>query len=196
MPSSLVTFPKPTLLEITDAGKSLCATNWNVVSSEFSGGRIQTRLQDRLNGRCFDAALLDALLSIDDNSNSVGFGFPKYSTGVNSDNTRNGLRMIECAEDVNGSEVEWTLGAAISEIHPAAKAQSTGPGGDATEFEQMCDIRSSLATVTGVFKKMVAIGFVADWFVYLVLGESGEQYIIQECFFRELSFANIILFEL
>ena len=37
MPSSLVTFPKPTLLEITDAGKSLCATNWNVVSSEFDG---------------------------------------------------------------------------------------------------------------------------------------------------------------
>lgn len=160
MPSSLVTFPKPTLLEITDAGKSLCATNWNVVSSEFDGKDPNTP-SDRLNGRCFDAALLDALLSIDDNSNSVGFGFPKYSTGVNSDNTRNGLRMIEYAEDVNGSEVEWTLGAAISEIHPAAKAQSTGPGGDATEFEQMCDIRSSLATVTGVFKKMVAIGFVA-----------------------------------
>ena len=70
----------------------------------------------------FDVALLDALLSIDENSNTVGFGFPKYSAGVSSDDSSNGLRMIEYAEDVNGSEVEWTLGAAISEIHPAAKA--------------------------------------------------------------------------
>ena len=101
------------------------------------------------------------MLSIDENSNTVGFGFPKYSAGVSSDDSSNGLRMIEYAEDVNGSEVEWTLGAAISEIHPAAKAQASGPGGDAAEFEQTCDIRSSFATVTGVFKKMLAIVFVA-----------------------------------
>ncbi|CAL6391037.1 unnamed protein product [Bathycoccus prasinos] len=160
MPSSLVTFPKPTLLEIADAGKSLCATTWSVVSSDFDGKDPNTP-SDRLNGRCFDVALLDALLSIDEKSNTVGFGFPKYSTGVSSDDSSNGLRMIEYAEDVNGSEVEWTLGAAISEIHPAAKAQASGPGGDAAEFEQTCDIRSSFATVTGVFKKMLAIVFVA-----------------------------------
>ena len=160
MPSSLVTFPKPTLLEIADAGKSLCATTWSVVSSDFDGKDPNTP-SDRLNGRCFDVALLDALLSIDENSNTVGFGFPKYSAGVSSDDSSNGLRMIEYAEDVNGSEVEWTLGAAISEIHPAAKAQASGPGGDAAEFEQTCDIRSSFATVTGVFKKMLAIVFVA-----------------------------------
>ena len=160
MPSSLVTFPKPTLLEIADAGKSLCATTWSVVSSDFDGKDPNTP-SDRLNGRCFDVALLDALLSIDENSNTVGFGFPKYSAGVSSDDSSNGLRMIEYAEDVNGSEVEWTLGAAISEIHPAAKAQASGPGGGAAEFEQTCDIRSSFATVTGVFKKMLAIVFVA-----------------------------------
>jgi len=160
MPSSLLTFPKPTLLEIADAGKSLCATSWSVVSSDFDGKDPNTP-SDRLNGRCFDAALLDALLSIDDNSNTVGFGFPKYSTGMSSDDEKNGLRMIEYAEDVNGSEVEWTLGAAISEIHPAAKAQASGPGGDAAEFEQTCDIRSSFATVTAVLKKMLAIAFVA-----------------------------------
>ena len=68
---------------------------------------------------------------------------------MSSGDSSNGLRMIEYAEDVNGSEVEWTLGAAISEIHPAAKAQASGPGGDAAEFEQTCDIRSSFCDCYG-----------------------------------------------
>jgi hypothetical protein len=66
--------------------------------------------------------------------------------------------MIEFAEDVNGSEVEWTLGAAISEIHPAAIAQASGPGGDAAEFEKTCTINSR--SLFESFKNIVAIMFV------------------------------------
>ena len=151
MPSSLPSFPKPTLLEIGTAAKALCSTNWNVVKSDYDGKDPNTP-SDRLNGRCFDAALVDALLSIDENSENVGFGFPKYSE------SRAGLRMIEFAEDVNGSEVEWTLGAAISEIHPAAIAQASGPGGDAAEFEKTCTINSR--SLFESFKNIVAIMFV------------------------------------
>ena len=103
--------------------------------------------------------------------------------------------MIEYAEDVNGSEVEWTLGAAISEIHPAAKAQASGPGGDAAEFEQTCDIRSSFATVTGVFKKMLAIGFVAIGLFSLYSARAVSNIVVREQFFlvREFIVASMIL---
>jgi len=67
-----------------------------------------------MNGRCFDAALLQALLGSEwlDNASSqrehVGLGFSQ-----NDD-------RIEFIEQITGAEVEWTLGAAMSVVHPTA----------------------------------------------------------------------------
>ena len=58
---------------------------------------------DRLPGRCFDAALLVALLGRDG-----GFGFAE-------DEAR-----VEFVDDIGGRNVEWTMGAAMALAHRAA----------------------------------------------------------------------------
>ena len=92
--------------------------------------------------------------------------------------------MIEYAEDVNGSEVEWTLGAAISEIHPAAKAQSTGPGGDATLN------KCAISLVACNSYRRVENG--RDWFVATVCLPCARRERVSNMSSRNVSSASLV----
>jgi hypothetical protein len=105
LPGSLSQMPKATLGEIAKAGERLCAVEWTKLLTDVDGKDPNTPT-DRLNGRCFDAALTQALLGSSDDG--VGFGFSQKDGRV---------RFVE---RVAGAEVEWTLGAAMSVVHPAA----------------------------------------------------------------------------
>jgi hypothetical protein len=113
IPGSLRSMPKATLAEVAKAGETLCAIDWHTLLRDVDG-RDPNTPTDRMNGRCFDAALLQALLGSEwlDNASSqrehVGLGFSQ-----NDD-------RIEFIEQITGAEVEWTLGAAMSVVHPTA----------------------------------------------------------------------------
>ena len=111
LPGALPSMPKASLSEIGDAGRRLCAIEWNKLLKDVDGKDPNTPT-DRLNGRCFDAALVQALLGaeFDDDlkRDEVGLGFTQDD------------RRIDFIERIGGAEVEWTLGAAMSVIHPTA----------------------------------------------------------------------------
>jgi hypothetical protein len=113
IPGSLTSMPKATLAEIAKAGEVLCAMDWDTLLRDVDGKDPNTPT-DRMNGRCFDAALVQALLgservnSTSSRGEHVGLGF-----------TQNDKR-IEFIEQITGAEVEWTLGATMSVVHPIA----------------------------------------------------------------------------
>lgn len=111
LPGSLPSMPKASLEEIAAGGKKLCATDWTSLVKNVDGKDPNTPT-DRLNGRCFDAALVQALLGVDFDddlqSGEVGLGFTQSD------------KRIDFIERVDGAEVEWTLGAAMSVVHPTA----------------------------------------------------------------------------
>eukprot|EP00854_Cymbomonas_tetramitiformis_P027481 gene27481-33895_t len=96
------TLPK-SLREIDAAGRQLCHLPWKKVEKEFAGRDANTPA-DRLQGRCFDSALVVALLS---RSDGLGYGFE----------TDREL-PITFVEKMHGLEVDWALGAAISSMEP------------------------------------------------------------------------------
>ena len=110
LPDGLQGFPRPTLSSIKEGARRACATKWEDALAGWDGVDANTAT-DRLPGRCFDGALVTALLEGGDGEKSpeggVGFGF-----SPNADE-------IEYVEDVNGNDVEWTMGAAMCLIHPA-----------------------------------------------------------------------------
>ena len=90
-------WPTPTLEEIDDALDGLCSRNWHGDLDDIGEQRMHrfTRA-DILPHRCMEAVYIATLLR-------HGFGFhPK-------------ARDITFAFDVEGSEVEWSLGMALSE---------------------------------------------------------------------------------
>lgn len=112
-------FPQPTLRELAAAGEALCATPWAEIEAEFGKRDPNTPLV-RLPGRCLDAALVVALLggrAVAEPgpgdaawARAVGFGFGPDD------------RRFTFAESVGGTEVEWTLGAAVATLQPLAAA--------------------------------------------------------------------------
>jgi len=112
LPDGLEGFPRPTLSSIKEGARRACATKWEDALAGWDGVDANTAT-DRLPGRCFDGALVTALLEGGDTAGEaspeggVGFGF-----SPNADE-------IEYVEDVNGNDVEWTMGAAMCLIHPA-----------------------------------------------------------------------------
>ena len=98
-------FPNPTPGELSARCSLLCALPWSVVQHHLQGVDPNTP-PPRLHGRCFDCARVVTLLS----STTVGYGFPPNS------------RQIVFLDKVNGTAVEWTLGAAVATLHPALVA--------------------------------------------------------------------------
>lgn len=131
-PGSLDSFPEPSLAEIGDAGRKACATEWERIQRDVDGVDENTPT-DRLPGRCFDTALIQALLGTE-----TGFGF-------GDDEQR-----ISFVDDVDGKGVEWTMGAALSLAHRAAQ-HSVG-----VETTLACAASSSGGSST--YKKKVAVG--------------------------------------
>lgn len=113
LPDGLRGFPRPTLSSIKAASRRACATRWEDALAGWDGVDANTAT-DRLPGRCFDGALVTALLEggeggegEDELEGGVGFGFSPSAD------------EIEYVEDVDGNDVEWTMGAAMCLIHPA-----------------------------------------------------------------------------
>ena len=104
-PGSLASFPKPTLGEVRGAGRAACGADWTTLARDAAGVDANTPA-DRLPGRCFDAALLVALLGRDG-----GFGFAE-------DEAR-----VEFVDDIGGRNVEWTMGAAMALAHARRRAR-------------------------------------------------------------------------
>ena len=116
VPGSLPSMPRATLDEIAVAGKTLCAIEWSKISKSMDGKDPNTP-SDRLNGRCFDAALVQALLGRGgggDGDSDVGLGFDQKDV------------RIDFVERIDGAEVEWTLGAALSVVHPTLARANPG----------------------------------------------------------------------
>ena len=101
-PGSLASFPSPTLGEVRTAGRAACGADWAALARDSAGVDANTPA-DRLPGRCFDAALLVALLGRDG-----GFGFAENEA------------RVEFVDDIGGRNVEWTMGAAMALAHRAA----------------------------------------------------------------------------
>lgn len=87
-------WPTPTLHELTHALPLLCDRAWHDVLNHHDATPHAYTQPHLLPHRCADAAYMVALLQ-------HGFGFDPQA------------RSIEFALDVNGSEVEWTLGMAL-----------------------------------------------------------------------------------
>jgi hypothetical protein len=112
LPGALPSMPKATLAEIATASEKLCAIEWTKLVKDVDGKDPNTPA-DRLNGRCFDAALVQALLGEDFAEDDIAAG--DVGLGFSQNDER--LNFIERIDD---AEVEWTLGAALSVVHPSA----------------------------------------------------------------------------
>jgi hypothetical protein len=139
-PEALASFPKPSLREIASAGRIACAAEWTTVLSTLDGLDENTPTA-RLPGRCFDAALVVALLG-----DEGGFGFGDAET------------RVEFVDDVDGKDVEWTMGAALSlvhraSLHAAGKDTALGCSAAAPNAGAGRRIGSSEAATEGVSRK-------------------------------------------
>mmetsp|Transcript_27338 Transcript_27338/g.37558 ORF Transcript_27338/g.37558 Transcript_27338/m.37558 type:complete len:166 (+) Transcript_27338:1362-1859(+) len=91
--------PNPTIQELSEAADQFCSIQWADLQKKFEGDEkhLYTRTM-QLPFRCLEALYMVTLLE-------SGFGF---STDK---------RQITLALEVQGKEVEWTLGFALAEIH-------------------------------------------------------------------------------
>ena len=113
LPSGLDGFPRSTIEQVRAGSQIACGTTWEDALAKWDGVDANTAT-DRLPGRCFDGALVTALLEGGDGSADGGNGRGGVGFGFATD-----TRDIEYVEDVNGADVEWTMGAAMSLVHPA-----------------------------------------------------------------------------
>jgi len=88
------TFQTPTIAEIREAARVLCKASWTQLLAAAGDEARKHRFTGakKIPHRCFEANYVAALLS-------TGYGF--------SDNQRS-FRVVE---DIDGGEIEWTLGA-------------------------------------------------------------------------------------
>ena len=169
LPDGLRGFPRPTLSSIKAASRRACATRWEDALAGWDGVDANTAT-DRLPGRCFDGALVTALLEggeggegEDELEGGVGFGFSPSAD------------EIEYVEDVDGNDVEWTMGAAMCLIHPArmGSLRCDAPRGGGARND---DATKAVAVVVllGAFAVFAAInGRGADLKIPMVVPKNG-----------------------
>ena len=137
LPSGLDGFPRSTIEQVRAGSQIACGTNWEDALAKWDGVDANTAT-DRLPGRCFDGALVTALLEGGEGASDGGNGRGGVGFGFATD-----TRDIEYVEDVNGADVEWTMGAAMSLVHPARAGsiqcdalRSLGRGGKAATTDR------------------------------------------------------------
>ena len=147
-PGTLDAFPAPSLRDVRGAGRAACETEWAALERDVDGLDPNTPA-DRLSGRCFDAALVVALLG-----SEGGFGFAEDE------------RRVEFVDDVDGRNVEWTMGAAMALAHRAAARaagrettlECGGPDGFSEgPFETRAVRRGRGSKTTRVVRKSVGV---------------------------------------
>mmetsp|Transcript_31567 Transcript_31567/g.71153 ORF Transcript_31567/g.71153 Transcript_31567/m.71153 type:complete len:478 (+) Transcript_31567:70-1503(+) len=105
VPQAPGAFSTPTISELREAAVALCAEPWESLSASASDPNSRHRFTGakKIPHRCFELNYIAALLS-------VGYGF-----NVNE-------RLFRIVEDVDGGEIEWTLGAFLHGIAPGGGA--------------------------------------------------------------------------
>lgn len=88
--------PNPSIDDLEDASLQFCDIPWNEIYSSHQNNSHQMTNDDKLPNRCVEALYITTLLE-------DGFGF------------RGTHRGITLALEVDGTEVEWTLGFALAE---------------------------------------------------------------------------------
>lgn len=90
-------WPNPSVAEMKKAAHSFCSMDWSQISSAYETNKHPYTRSYQLSQRCVEALYIVTLIE-------HGFGFDADSRG------------ITIALEVEGSEVEWTLGYALSEV--------------------------------------------------------------------------------
>jgi len=93
---ALPDWPAPSIRDLTQVSKRFCDMDWSDVEGKY-GALHDWSYAEQLPGRCFEVVYITSLLQ-------YGFGFDPDS------------RDITYALDVDGMEVEWTLGYALSHL--------------------------------------------------------------------------------
>ena len=89
-------WPRPNVAEIVEATNAFCSLDWKELEKNSFGVHRYTK-DDQLARRCLEAVYIHTLLH-------EGFGFDYYS------------RNIEFVLNIDGTEVEWTLGYALANV--------------------------------------------------------------------------------
>ena len=136
--------PTPTLRELAASAARFCAMPWDEIVRELGGVDPNTP-PERLASRCFDAALVDALMSGGDGKGGDGKGggkgdepadepfkatddsdaYADDSVGFGVD--RDARVVTYLRGPAEAAEAEWTLGAAMALAYPAV-ARAAGLG--------------------------------------------------------------------
>ena len=80
-----------------DAGRKLCKISWNVLEHKYKNVDPNTP-PNRLSGRCFDIALISALLK-------------RLSVGEKPNGS-----TIELSHKIGKMDVDWTVGVAVNAL--------------------------------------------------------------------------------
>jgi hypothetical protein len=106
-PSNLETYKKPTIAELRAAAEVLCAEPWDRISDVALDQSRMHRYTapNKVPHRCFELNYIITLLS-------EGFGFDPRE------------RLFDIVDEVNGNEIEWTLGALLH--HQATHVSDAG----------------------------------------------------------------------
>lgn len=90
---------EPTVAEIRQAANAVCAAGWDAISAAASHSESKHRFtpDKKIPHRCFELNYIAALLS-------AGYGFPDEG------------RHFQIVEDIDGTEIEWTLGAFLHSV--------------------------------------------------------------------------------
>lgn len=119
-PVELPHWPSPSIDEIEHAATKFCAQEWSAVNQTQGGSHAFTR-DELLPYRCVEVVYIHTLLK-------HGYGFPGDS------------RNITFVLNIEGMEVEWTLGFALAEVEPPERLS----GKEATGGEQQGNGRAPL----------------------------------------------------
>eukprot|EP01035_Chromulina_nebulosa_P017505 gene17505-23062_t len=119
----LHSWPNPTIDELEDAIHDFCKINWEDVKLNMLGRKHKYTMDYKLPHRCFEALYIALLLE-------DGFGF---------DGTH---RNITIALEVQGKEVEWTLGYALAELLSDGFQLTIDPSNVNTELENIIEVES------------------------------------------------------
>jgi hypothetical protein len=127
--SSLPLRPNPSIDDLEDASLQFCDIPWNEIYSSHQNNSHQMTNDDKLPNRCVEALYITTLLE-------DGFGF------------RGTHRGITLALEVDGTEVEWTLGFALAEellesLHSNSFTSSSPDDQQKEEEEQISSEPSS-----------------------------------------------------
>jgi len=134
-PETLHNWPKPTINELETAAHKFCETEWSIVETTMIPSPHKYTRDDQIVNRCLEGLYLVTLLE-------HGFGFDGDA------------RDITLALEIEGHEVEWTLGFALAEVPlPLTKKVIDNPNNNPIKIITQAFKNFHLSIING-FKKV------------------------------------------